>query len=259
MKSNVTFVTSYIKIYHNDYDINRTFEKRLDFFIEILNLGINICIFISPEYENYFVEITNKYDNLKIIQVLSINELEVSKIINQNNFQYELPEFRNNTKDIPDYMILMNSKVEFLYKSIILNPFNSEYFCWFDFSLPYIFKDIDKTLTEFKKYAFHNYIESFITMPGCWNHKIYDINFLKKQVAWRFCGGFLIGDKKSLLNFYNVSIKYFLDFLQITNTLLWEVNYWAWLEQENHIQPIWYEADHNDTIINIPHQLFNGL
>lgn len=256
MKSNVTFVSSYLKIYDTDYDLDKTFEKRLELFIKILNLGINVCIFISPEYENTFIEITNKYDNIKIIQVLSISDLEVSKIIVNHNFQYELPERRSHIKDLPNYIILMNSKVEFLYKSIILNPFNSEYFCWFDFSLPYIFKDIDKTLIDFKKYAFRNYIDSFIAIPGCWNHVIHDINFLKKQVVWRFCGGFFIGDKQSLLNFYDSSIKYFFDFLQTTNTLLWEVNYWAWLERENHIQPIWYEADHNDTIINIPHNLY---
>jgi hypothetical protein len=37
--------------------------------------------------------------------------------------------------------------------------------------------------------------------------------------------------------------------------LVWEVNYWAWLEAEGYISPIWYLADHNDTIINIPTQV----
>jgi hypothetical protein len=252
MKSNVTFVTSYLQIYDSDYDASKTFEKRLELFMQIVELGINISVFISPEYENIFNNIAKTYDNIKVLEVISINQLIFTKIVNDNKEYCNLPENRSNIKDTSNYMILMNSKTEFLYKTIIANPFNTEYFAWFDFSLPYIFKNINKTLIEFKNHSFRNYIGSFITIPGCLNFKINDINYLKTQVSWRFCGGFLIGDKNSLINFYNVSVNYFPDFLKLTNNILWEVNYWAWLEGCGHISPLWFLADHNDTIIYIP-------
>jgi len=258
MKSNLTFVTSYFKIYDSDYEENKSFEKRLELFIKIVELGINICIFTSSEYKIIMENLSQKYDNLKIIEILSIEDFQMYKLLNVNKDFLQLPERRSNVKDTFNYMLLMNSKTEFLYKTIVINPFNNEYFCWFDFSLPYIFKDIERTLNEIKKHAFRNYIDSFIAIPGCWNHKVYDINFLKKQVVWRFCGGFFIGDKQSLIKFYDLSIKYFLEFLKVTNTLMWEVNYWAWLEKENYINPIWYEADHNDSIINIPQYLYRA-
>ena len=252
MKSNVTFVTSYLQIYEYDYDKSKTFEKRLELFMKIVKLGVNISLFISPEYENTFNNITKKYNNVKVIEILSVNDLIFTKIANDNKEYCNLPENKSNIKDTSNYMTLMHSKIDFLYKTINNNPFNTDYFCWFDFSLPYIFNNIEKTLNEFKKLSFHNYIHSFITIPGCLNFKINDVNFLKNQVVWRFCGGFLIGDKKSLLNFYSVSINYFPDFLKLTNNILWEVNYWAWLEGCGHISPLWFLADHNDTIIQIP-------
>jgi hypothetical protein len=76
---------------------------------------------------------------------------------------------------------------------------------------------------------------------------------LKNNVVWRFCGGFLIGDKKSLIHFYIMSNDYFLRFLNQTRKIVWEVNYWAWLENLGLISPTWYLANHNDTIVNIPY------
>jgi hypothetical protein len=75
MKSNITFVTCYLQIYDIDYDDSKTFEKRLELFMKIVELGVNISVFISPEYENTFNNITKKYNNIKVIEVLSIDEL----------------------------------------------------------------------------------------------------------------------------------------------------------------------------------------
>ena len=95
-------------------------------------------------------------------------------------------------------------------------------------------------------------------MPGCWNFKVGNKDVLKESICWRFCGGFFIGDKNSLLSFYDVSISHFEEFLRLTEKLVWEVNYWAWLEASGYISPIWYPADHNDTIIDIPRQVIQN-
>jgi len=151
-------------------------------------------------------------------------------------------------------MYLMNSKIDFVKKTIDINPFSSKFFAWFDFSLPYIFKN-DKTIQDIKKLSETTFINSFLAMPGCWHYMFYNINYIKNNICWRFCGGFFIGDKESLIDFYNLSILNFNEFLTQTNTLLWEVNYWCWLESYKHFKPTWYLADHDDSIINIPDHL----
>lgn len=263
MVNNITFVTSYLKIYDSDYDETKTFEKRLELFMKIVELNINICLFISPEFKDTFDLISSKHTNLIIVEVLSIEDLEFTKIGRKNEELLFLPEKRSHVKDISNYMFLMNSKIEFIKKTINVNPFNNDYFCWFDFSLPYVFKNTENSLLQLKKYSVYQFISTpFIAMPGCWDYKVGCKDVLKESICWRFCGGFFIGDKQSLLSFYDVSITYFEEFLKLTKKLVWEVNYWAWLEASGNISPIWYPADHNDSIINIPVQViipfYNG-
>lgn len=255
-KSNVTFVTSYFKIYNDDYDMSKTFEKRLDLFLKLVNTGINICIFTTPEFENIFSEIDKKYQNVKLIAVYSIKQLKFSSRYFPETQMCKLPEKKSNVKDTEYYMFLMNSKIDFVKEAINVNPFSSDFFCWFDFSLPYIFKNIDETIEKIKIISKRNYVDSFLTMPGCWNWKVNDINYIKDSICWRFCGGFFMGDKSSLIEFYNLSFNNFGEFLKQTETLLWEVNYWAWLESFKNFNPIWYPGDHNDSIINIPEHLY---
>jgi hypothetical protein len=255
MVNSITFVTSYLKIYDSEYDETKTFEKRLELFMKIVELNINICLFISPEYKNIFDLISTKHKNLNIIENLSIEELEFTKFGNKNELLV-LPERRSYIKDTSNYMFLMNSKTEFIKKTIDVNPFNNDFFCWFDFSLPYVFKNIENSLLKIKKYSESKFISTpFIAMPGCLSYKVGNTDVLKRSICWRFFGGFFIGDKNSLLSFYHVSISHFEEFLKLTETLVWEVNYWPWLESSGYISPIWYPADHNDSIINIPSQV----
>lgn len=247
-----TFVTAYLKVYDEEYDMLRTFENRLKHFMLLLELGINICIFIEPELQSKFNELELKYNNLKVIQSIKIQQLELYKIGEENSQLCNLPANRNELKDTKNYLFLMLAKLEFLKKTIDLNPYNSDYFCWFDFSLPYIFKDMNNTLLKIKNISNTEFKEDFIYLPGCWNFKINNLDYLANNIVWRFCGGFLLGDKRSLIHFYIISHDYFLSFLNQTRTLVWEVNYWAWLENLGLISPIWYLADHNDSIVNIP-------
>jgi hypothetical protein len=256
MKNTVTFVTSYLKIYNSEYDESKTFEKRLNLFMKVVNLNINICLFTSPEFEHIFREISENHPNLKVLQIVNIEDSEFFQIGNQNKELLVLPNVRSEIKDHINYMFLMTAKIEYIKKTIDVNPFNNSIFCWFDFSMPYVFKNVDETLLKIKRLSSKNYInQPFLTMPGCWNYKMNDIHLLIDRISWRFCGNFFMGDSQSLTNFYNVSVSHFNEFLHLTKKLVWEVNYWAWLESRGYIDPIWYPADHNDTVINIPNSV----
>ena len=183
---------------------------------------------------------------------MKIEDLELYKLGNSHPELCNLPINRNNLKDTEKYMFLMLAKLEFLKKTIDINPFGSINFCWFDFSIAYIFKDMDNTLLKIKKISNTTFNERFIYMPGCWNFKVDAMDYIKNNIVWRFCGGFLIGDKESLKTFYTASHNCFLTFLNQTKTIVWEVNYWAWLESKGLINPTWYYAEHNDSIVDIP-------
>lgn len=255
IKSGVTFVTSYIKIYDEDYDISRNFENRLKHFMKLVKTGIKICVFLSPEFEEKFREIETEYNNVKIMELVNSNELPYSdKYFKDINDLCGMPINRNELKDTKKYMWLMNSKINFVEKCVKLNPFFTDCFCWFDFSLPYIFKNIDETINKFIEISNRCYKGKFLMIPGCW-HKLNNVNYVKNNIYWRFCGGFFIGDSESITEFYDLSNENYAEFLNETKTILWEVNYWAWLEFCKNFNPTWFLADHNDSIVNIPENL----
>lgn len=247
-----TFVTAYLKIYDEEYDDTRKFENRLNHFMKMLELGINICIFIDPEVKDKFIELEEKYNNLKIIGSMKIVELELYQLVNDYPELCNLPTNRHNLKDTKEYMFLMLSKLEFVKKAIDVNPFGSINFAWFDFSLPYVFRDTHNTLLKIKKISTLKFQEKFLYVPGCWHYKVGSIDYLKNYIVWRFSGGFFIGDKETLTLFYRTSHDYFLTFLNETKTIVWEVNYWAWLESNGLISPTWFDGNHDDNIVNIP-------
>lgn len=252
---NITFVTCFIKIYDYEYDDKQTFEKRLELFNIILKSKINICIFISQEYKELFEMYSRENENLKIGGILNIDDLEFTKIGKSIGIT-NLPLNRHPLKDTVNYINLMNSKIEFLNNAINKNVFNNEIFCWLDFSIVKIFKDYKYCIEKLKYFSEKKFIDDFICMPGCWDFKTNDINYLSNNVNWRFCGGFFIGSSNKMQEFYNISINYYRDFLCQTNTYTWEVNYMAWLEANNLINPIWYYAVHDDSIINLPDCIF---
>ena len=62
-----------------------------------------------------------------------------------------------------------------------------------------------------------------------------------------------MGDKQSILDFYDLYVEHAPRFFKETGKLVWEVNIWAWLESNTLWKPTWYLADHNDTmLVNIP-------
>jgi hypothetical protein len=150
-------------------------------------------------------------------------------------------------------LTLINTKVEYAYYASILNPYNTSHFAWIDFGIFHVFKNIDKMLFQLQKIAFSNINPNILLIPGPLPTNN-SIEQLINNVYWRFCGGFFLGDKRSIINFYNTYINNMSDFLNKYSTLVWEVNFWSWLENNCNFPITWYYGDHNDTIIDIPNK-----
>jgi len=252
--SNVTFVTSWFFIY-NDNELpseGKTSEWRKEKFKQILSLGIQICIYVSPEYYDQIFELSEQYDNLKIMAVKEIKDTKAYQCC--EGIDITLPAYLSERKDTLKYMLVINSKVEFLADAADKNPWNSTHFCWIDFNITHVFKKMPQTLYFLKYLSTRKYVDNLFAVAGYKDKKLGDNNLhiILEHVYWRYCGGFLIADKNLIQDFCDLHYTSFREFLLEHKRMVWEVNFWAWLEQYRDWKPTCFDADHNDSIISIP-------
>jgi Bacterial protein of unknown function (HtrL_YibB) len=273
--SSITFVTAFIDIYRDKPYGERTVNWRFEKFGEIAETGIPIVVFVEPEHKELLGEYSQLFPNIKIMKTLTIHDLWVNQIINcirdesDENDRVEndggcvapslhLPSQRNPAKDTEEYMVLQNAKIQFLKEAIDLNPFESTHFAWIDFNISHIFKESQsskKFLNTFGKWPLSKINK--VVIPGCWQNDLLPdesniSDLLLKKPNWRFCGGFFLGSKVAILELNELYLIHFPEFLAKYRTLVWEINFWCWLEKMHNWNVAWYKADHNDSMIRIP-------
>ena len=263
-----TFVTAFMNIYPKDdpyagKDIRWRFER----FFKLVETGIQICVYVDESGEELLQQCVELFPNtIRIMRVMNIYDTRIHKLCEQYD-TIDLPQCRNKPKDTYEYMVLMNSKIEFMYDTIQKNPWNSTHFAWIDFNIAHVFKNIPETQEYLKLIGNSRLTREFLLIPGCWYSLLPDSSDedIQKSVLdsihWRFCGGFFIGDSKSIIQFYDLYQEYFPCFLFEYRQLTWEVNFWAWLEWKmargdtvTNWNPIWFLADHDDSIVRIPYE-----
>lgn len=225
----VTFVSAFLDL-EEDRPVDKSVERYFDLFNVLQSTGIRFHLFLSPKFRGK-VQLRNG-----IIEYISLKDLDTHKVAAEG-----LPETRNESHDTRNFLILMNAKTEFVRRAIESQMHETTHFAWIDFAIPYIFRTPQLTLETLRHLS--NLPEKCLYFPGCWSEKISTFS----HVNWRFCGGFFIGDKTSLLD---LSTRV-LSVLPTLPNLAWEVNTWAHLETLGW-EPTWYPADHNDSILNIP-------
>jgi len=252
--SKVTFVTAYINIYDKPID-KKDNNWRYQQFERIAKTGIQICLYTDSVSYNDLIVLIEKYPNVKMMKTINLEDtfcFQSTKYI-----EYSLPDNRNITKDIDKYMFVQHSKIEFVNDAIQENPWNSTHFSWLDFSCAYILRNPDITLEHLFILSKRRFIPKMLVMPGCWNSLVRNnASFILNDVHWRFCGTFFLGDAESLIELSNLYRRHFDSFMREHHKLIWEVNFWAWLEANTEWKPNWYKGDHNDCIINIPTQFY---
>lgn len=256
----VTFVSCMVHIYEKEPFEHKTVDWRIDHFKMIADLGVNICLYgcevTLPLLKSRFP--TDTYPNVRIMETIggmTFKETTLHKMCYKPGLTY--PQYRNDHKDTTEYMALMHAKIEFVHDAIRLNPFGTEVFSWIDFSMAYIFLNKVETLNKLKRIGTMPYMDMpFMAIPGCWSqYNNTHVESVLNRIHWRFCGTFFIGDKSSLERFYDIYLQKYPVFLETYNKIVWEVNFWSWLESNSEWCPLWYSSDHNDRIIDIPSYL----
>lgn len=251
----ITFVTSLLYLnYHDKQKIDTNVSLFLNFF-----KNLNIVLFVSNEYIHYF---NNDFENIKIIPF----DIKNSWVYKEPHENVILPSFRNHEKDTCEFLLNAYVKYELIEMAIQENYFSSLHFAWIDFTTMNLFKNIEPTVGFLKMLNNHSLNNHFIAIPGCWNKFNKDSSFdiISNSVYWRFCGGYFLGDKQSILLFCNTVKTHFSLFLKNNNIITWDFNLWAWLEvnvfQGNEkgdspektldkLNLSWYSADHNESLI----------
>lgn len=248
----LTFVTAYLKIYENDPG-QRSEYWRIQQFRNIAETGIQLCIYISPIFEDKIIELIKDYPNIKLMKCVNISDTWIAKIVQeQTDSLISLPDNRNLVKDTKEYILLQNAKLEFMADTIKENPWNSTHFAWIDFSISYIFKNIKFCQQQLKVLSSAKLSNNFLAIPGCWEKTSDYNNHFNNNINWRFCGGFFLGNKDRIKDFCHTYFQNFPRFLEESKKLVWEVNFWAWMENQQLCKVNWFRGNHDDSILLIP-------
>ena len=247
-----TFVTSFLTISDNyETDVSR----RMDKFMQIIESGIQICVYGDESTIDLLINNVSPYSNVKIMKLFDVNKSHTALCC--KNIDFKLPLYNNPIKDTTNYMILLNSKIEIVYDTIVHNPWNTKYFAWIDSSIPFIFNDMSLCIDNLHRIGNLDSNRIFLAIPGCSQKLPTDMtDILFSQIYWRFCGDFFIGDKDSIIQLYDLQMAKFSTFINHYKVIIWEVNFWSWLESNTDWNPSWYLANHNDSIIQLPSEFF---
>lgn len=228
----VTFVSAFLNL-HEERAADRSVDEHFRLFKLLQRTGIRLHLFLSPEYRGR-IELTNG-----VIEYLSLKDLDTYKTAPE-----ELPMTRHLQHDTRNFLILMNAKTELVKRAIDSHMHTSSHYAWIDFSIAHVFRTPGPTLAQVAEIGTTEYPNTCLFFPGCWEKR----DPLYSSVNWRFCGGFFMGDKTSLLDLYDRQKKE----IPTLPHLMWEVNTWSFLESKGW-SPTWYKADHDDSILNVPY------
>ena len=250
LKQSITFVTAVIDTWSSVKE--ETAQFKMDHLSQLLFLmKAPIQIFADRGCAEI---LKNKYkdcENVKII-VFSVEE---ESWIYQASMPYKnrLPLTRNQTKDTFEHLVWTHMKVEFLQWAIE----NGEgIFCWIDPHICHLFSDPLSTVNYLNYLSMQKFAkEPFLALPGCWDSKVPSVDF--NTVCWRFCGTFLLGDAASIGSLHTLYKHFYPKLLKERNTMTWDINMWAHLENIGVFNPKWYKANHDASIVGIPTSLYS--
>jgi hypothetical protein len=243
-----------MNIYETPFQ-NKDLEWRFTQFRKLCETGIPLAVFCSPDCEDYFrSSILIKYSNVILLDVLDLTDTwtykTFDKVQRETNNSVELPNTRNPAKDTQEYLLLMNAKTEYIVRAVEKNPFDSSHFAWIDFNIFHIFGGKEGFVTDHLRNLSKRELQPyFLSFPGCWSKEQVVEDFLLNDICWRWCGGFIIGSGDRMLELHKTYTDHFENFLREKRKLIWEVNFWAYLELRHGLSVVWYPGDHNETIL----------
>ncbi len=239
----ITFVSAFIqkrqgRAKHHLEDYWRHFET-------LAASGLPLTLFLDPSMRTLAVGWCKRFSNVLVLDYVELADTAICRLVADRPVQ--LPIHRG-AQDSLEYLMIGNSKLEWLQRTARLNPFATTHFAWIDFGVAHILSEAVTTLAALK----HFEPRYPLIAPGCYRRDPYSDVQLWSQVCWHYCGGFLVCDAANAqyLNdefLHCASVEY--------PRFSWEVNFWTVLELKYGVQFSWYEAEFDDTLLQPPSAL----
>ena len=123
-------------------------------------------------------------------------------------------------------------------------------FAWIDFGIFHMFPSVRVFQSRFFGFIQKMRIRGNVCFASCWNPFLplpsgFDIY---KTIAWVFAGSVFYGDATSLCSLAEKMREKCLQIIELKKTLMWEVNVWYLVFQENPALFSFYYCDHNQSI-----------
>lgn len=213
---NITLVTCFYNINRDNWDAySRPIEKYFINAGNVLNKKNPIVIFTTENYVNKCIEIRKKTDihliYTKIIilpfeELLYYDKMETIRDIQKKNI-HNIPNNSQNCPEfcIPEYIIVINNKTNFLKKVVDQNFYNSQIFQWVDFGFHenlYHFNNDFFNETYFSNIFYKKdkiKISSFLNPT-----KIHDKKLFYNSHYETVAAGLIGGDKNAIYTLYSL-------------------------------------------------------
>lgn len=230
----------YVSALYNIYNSQTVSERLIKDFTKLISRDIRLILYVDSYYQGIIDNLKLK-DNITVIH-LPLERVGIYNMIIKNKNHLRLPTNRTYEKDTYEYMALMNSKIEFVYRSLSL--VNSDYISWIDGGVGKMFKK-DETFDKLSKLELVNVNK--ILIPGCYIRHI-SFDDLCRNVWWIFLGTFFICPRDQVDIFYMRSLESLGKFI-INKSITWEVNIWANIMYEYPNLFQWYQSGHDDGLV----------
>ncbi len=220
----ITFVTSFL----HGTNPKRGYDEYKRYFDLIVSTGVPIILFLDKQSTWSFPSNVHVYRTC-------LDDAWVGQTIADDR---TTPLTRSPT-DTLEYLKIMNTKTEWLYRASIDNPFQTQWFAWIDFGLAHVFQTPTETLLRLKR--LHPPCYPCVRTAGIWGQSDVHVD----SVHWRFAGGFLLAHVSKIESLHNAVMS---KLVSIQPSMTWEVNIWAMIENDG-FDFGWFPSDHNDSIV----------
>lgn len=252
--SNLAFVTAFIDL--GPKHTEKTVQERLRHFHRLASSGITLWVYVSPVLLPLMHDARKAYPNIVAVKPVELASLPTVALI-RSFPDLALPPTLTTNKDTREFLELMLAKIDFVHLAMASRP-DASHLAWIDFNIAHVFDSSADALRALLRLQRRKLPQPLLVFPAIWDRGTsIDLSSLLRAVNWRFAGGFFIGDRTSLEQWYRLHLDALRLFLNQTQALTWEVNFWAWLEDvyPNVFHPTVYVADHDNSLVRVPDEV----
>ncbi len=244
----ITFVTAFYPLKRVEQSDILKIEEYMNLFKKLVATGVKLIFFHDDDpVIQATLEDLKDAKNLNCVRVpftnlntyIAVDDAQSEKVI-------ALPSKRNHGKDTRDYLIVQNSKSEFIKIASSILP--SKFYAWIDAGIFKIIKEGEDLAYYLQNIP--DIPENKITIPGCWDKGV-NLQVLNDQINWRFCGGFIMVPSELVNKFNTLCLNQLQKTLNV-GKITWETNNFTAIEIENPDLFNWYKGDHNLSMFYLP-------